>query len=106
MSQKLSVNDFKWIEETSEFNKDFKKSYNDESDEEYFLEVDLQYRENLHILHIDLAFFPERIKIEKIEKLVEYVIQIINLKQALNHGLVLKKVHKIIKFHQKAWFKP
>ena len=41
MSQKLSVNDFKWVEETSEFNKDFKKSCNDESDEEYFLEVDL-----------------------------------------------------------------
>ena len=52
-------------------------------------------------------------KIEKVEKLVanlhdktEYVIHIRNLKQALNHGLVLKKVHRVIKFNQKAWLKP
>ena len=51
-------------------------------------------------------------KIEKVEKLVanlhdktEYVILIGNLKQALNHGLVLKKVHRIIKYKQKAWLK-
>ena len=30
----------------------------------------------------------------------------INIKQALNHGLILKKVHKVIKFNQKAWLKP
>ena len=29
-----------------------------------------------------------------------------NLKQALNHGLVFKKVHKVIKFNQNAWLKP
>ena len=52
-------------------------------------------------------------KIEKVEKLVadlhnnkEYVIQIRNLKQALNNGLVLKKVHRVIKFNQNAWLKP
>ena len=33
-------------------------------------------------------------------------IQIKNLKQALNHGLVLKKVYRIIKFNQKSWLKP
>ena len=43
MSQKLPVNNFKWIEETSQFNKDFLKSYNEESNEKYFLEVDVQY---------------------------------------------------------------
>ena len=43
-------------------------------------------------------------KIVKVEKLVEkYVIHIRNLKQALNHKLVLKKVHITIKFNQKAW---
>ena len=36
----------------------------------------------------------------------EYVIQIRNLKQALNHGLVLKKVHRVIKFNQNTWLKP
>ena len=52
-------------------------------------------------------------KIGKIEKLVtnlldktEYVIHIRNLKQALNHELILKKVHSVIKFNQKAWLKP
>ena len=29
-----------------------------------------------------------------------------NLKQALSHGLVLKKFHKVIKFNQNAWLKP
>ena len=28
------------------------------------------------------------------------------LKQALNHGLILKKVHQVIQFNQKAWLKP
>ena len=51
-------------------------------------------------------------KTEKIEKLVanlrdksEYIIHIINLRQALNHGLVLKKVHRVIYFNQKTWLK-
>ena len=51
--------------------------------------------------------------IEKVEKLVaklrdktEYFIHIKNLKQTLNHGLVLKKVHRLIKFNQNAWIKP
>ena len=58
-------------------------------------------------------FLPERMKIEKVEKLVahlhdkiEYVIQTRNLKQALVHGLVLKKVHSVIKFNQNPWLKP
>ena len=52
-------------------------------------------------------------KIEKFEKLVgnlhnkkEYVIHIKNLKHALNHGLVLKKVHRIVTFNQIVWLKP
>ena len=57
-------------------------------------------------------FLPERMKIEKVEKLVanlhdktEYVIHIRNLKQAFNHGLVLKRVHRVIEFNQNAWLK-
>ena len=37
---------------------------------------------------------------------VIHMIQMRNLKQALNHGLILKKVHTVIKFNQKAWLKP
>ena len=64
-------------------------------------------------LHNDLLFLLERMKTEKVEKLVanlrdktEYVIHIRNLKQALNHRLVLKKVDRVIKFNQNAWLKP
>ena len=41
MSQKLPVNKFEWIEDTSQFNEDFIKNYNEESDEGYFLEIDV-----------------------------------------------------------------
>ena len=71
-----------------------------------------------NILKIYLIFpnnlpdLPKRLKIEKIEKLAanvhdknEYVIHIRNLKQTLNHGLVLKKVRKVIKFNQEACLK-
>ena len=51
MSQKLPVNKFEWIEDTSQFNGDFIKSYNEESHEAYFLEADVQYPEKLHELH-------------------------------------------------------
>ena len=43
MLQKLPVNNFEWIEDTFQFNEDFIKSYNEESDEGYFLEADVQY---------------------------------------------------------------
>ena len=72
-----------------------------------------QYPEKLHELHNDLPFLPERIKFEKFEKLVtnlhdktEDVIHVKKLKQALNHGVILEKVHRVIKFNQKAWLKP
>ena len=90
----------------------FHKKYNEESDEGYLLEVDVQYLEKLHEIHNDLPFLPEWVKIRKIEKLVanlhektEYVIHIRNLKQELNQGLVLEKVHRVIKFNQNAWLK-
>ena len=60
-----------------------------------------------------MPFLPERMKIEKVKNLVtnlhdktEYVIHIINLKQALNHRLILKKVHRVIKLNQNDWLKP
>ena len=46
MSQKLPGGNFKWVEETCEFDEDFIKRYNDKNDEESFLEVDTQYAEN------------------------------------------------------------
>ena len=96
----------------SEFDEGFINSYNEESDEGYFLEVDVQYPKKFHEHQNDLQFLAEGMKIEKVEKFVvnlydksEYVIHIRNIKRALNHGLVFKKVRRIIKFNQKAWLK-
>ena len=113
MLQKLPVNNFECIKNTSQFKEDFIKNYNEESDEGYFLEAHVQYLEKLHKLHNDFPFLSERMEIEKVEKLVanlhdktKYVIHIRNLNQALNHGLILKNVHKVIKFNQNARLKP
>ena len=70
MSQKLPVNNFASIENTSEFNEDFIKSSNKESDEGYFIEVDVQYLEKLLEVHNDLPFLTERMKNEKAKKVV------------------------------------
>ena len=67
---------------------------------------------NLDNLHNDLPFLLKRIKNEKFENFVAnlhdktgYVIHKKNLKQVLSHGLVLKKVHRIIRSKQKSWLK-
>ena len=98
MSQKLPVNNFQQTEETSQFNEDYIKNYNEESDEAYFLEVDIQYPEKLHELHNDVPFLPERKKIKKVKKLVtnlydknECLIHVRKLKQLLNDGINFEK---------------
>ena len=112
MSQKLPINGFKCVTDLSRFNENFIKNYNGNSDVGYFLEVDVEYPKKLFDSHKDLPFLPERKKLEKVEKRVcsienkaRYVIHISALKQALNYGLKLKKVHRVIKFTQKAWIK-
>ena len=70
MSQKLPVINFDWIKDSSQFKEDFIKNYNEESDEGYFVEVDVQYLEKLHEYHDNLPFLPEKMKIEKAEKLI------------------------------------
>ena len=97
----------------SKFNEDFIKNYDENSNKGYFLEVDTDYPKELFNLHKDLPFLPEIKKVNKVEKLIcsiedkeKYVIHIRALKQALNHGLKLKKVHRVVPFKQKAWLKP
>ena len=96
---KAAGNGFKWIEDLSKFDEGFIKYYNEKSKEGYFLEVNVQHPEELHDLNT-----PERMQIEKVETLFanlhdknEYDIHIRNLKQVLNHGFVLEKVHRAIK---------
>ena len=109
MLQKLPVGGFKWIKKyyLSTFDEKFIKNYDENSDKGYILEVDVEYPKNLHKLHSDLPFLPERMKINKCSKLVctlfdkeNYVVHTRALEQALNHGLIFKKVHRVIQFNQ------
>ena len=65
MSQKLPINGFKWVYDLSKFNEDFLKSYDENSDVGYFLEVDVEYPKELLDLHNNLPYLPERNKIKK-----------------------------------------
>ena len=113
MSQLLPTGEFRWVE----FRKDrnpktiveelvVKKNYG------YLLEVDVRYPKALHDYHNDLPFMCVRMKINRVEKLVpnlyyklKYVIHMRALAQALEHGLVIEKIHRVIKFKQSAWMR-
>ena len=112
MSQKLPVNGFKWVKDISKIDEEFIKNYDEDNDKGYILEVDVKYPRKLHDLHSGLPFLPKRMKTDECKKLVcnlrnqkKYDVHIRSLKQALNHGLKLKKVHRIIEFNQEAWLR-
>ena len=113
ISEKLPINGFKWVNDISGINEKFIKSYDKKnSDKGNMLEVDVDYPSKLHKLHSDMPFLPERMKINKTQMLVcnlhdkkKYVVHISILKQALDHGLNFKKVHRVIEFNQEAWLK-
>ena len=84
-----------------------KKSYSDHFFEVTLLPIKSASGESVY------HYLPERINLEKVEKAAanlhdktEYVIHTRNLKQALNRGLLLKKVYRVIKCNQNAWLKP
>ena len=77
------------------------------------LEVDLEYPENLHDLHNDYPLAPERLTVNKVEKLIpnlndkkNYVIHHETLKLYLSLGLKLTKINRGITFEESAWLKP
>lgn len=111
MLQNLPSGDFQWMsgEEIETF--DVSKIA-DDSQKGYMLEVDLEYPEILHDEHKDLPFCPQH-KIprgSKQKKLLttlydkeKYVIHYRYLKQVLDHGLKITKIHKILTFNQSKW---
>ncbi|XP_031787978.1 uncharacterized protein LOC107982100 [Nasonia vitripennis] len=112
MVQPLPVGKFKWIE--YETNPSFFNTPPD-ADIGYFAEVDLEYPEDLHDDHRDLPFCaehrtPPNSKQKKLlttlNDKTKYVIHYRALKQALDNGTRLKKVHRILSFEQKARLKP
>ena len=108
MSKKLPIDSFKWINDLEKFTSEFTRNYDENEDTGYLLEVDNEYPKNLHESHRDLPFLP--IKKDKLLTTLEdkenYAVHIYALKQALNHGLILRKVHRVISFRQEAWLKP
>ena len=113
ISQKLPVNGFKWVEDLSWFNEDFIKNYDENINKGYFLKVDVEHPKKLFNLHKDLPFLPEREKIKICKKFIcnirdkeNDVVHIRALKQALNHGLILKRVHIVTQLNQTACLKP
>ena len=112
MCKKLPVSGFKYIDDISIFTEDFIKNYDEDSDKGYIFVIDVEYPRNLHKLHTDLPFLPERMKVGNCTKLVcnlqdkeNYPVHILTLKQALNHGLKLSKVRSVIEFNQEDWLK-
>ena len=108
MSWKLPTGAFQWVEDPESIDV---LNY-DNGDVGYALNVDVDYPKTLHKIHNEFPFLPEKMILGKVEKLVcslydkeNYPIHIIKLKQAMENGLVLKKIHRAISFKQSAWLK-
>ena len=112
MSQPLPTGEFRWINCDGW---DPEKLVNMLSKGEkygYLLEVDVKYPRELHNLHNDIPFMCDKMNINGVEKLIpnlydkkKYIIHIRALKQAIDHGLILEKIHRCIRFRQSAWMK-
>ena len=70
MEQNLPVGGFEWVRDVSRIDEDFIKNFDENSDIGYCLKVDIEYPKELHNLHSDLPFLPERMKVNKCSKLV------------------------------------
>ena len=119
MSQYMPTGGFKWVDI------DYKKEKNksdpkvlakyvskkaSEIDKGYILEVDIDYPKELHDKHNELPFLAESKEINGVNKLTpnlcnkkKYVVHIKELDQALKHGLILKKIRRVIQFDQSDW---
>jgi len=132
MSMKLPYGGYRWLDD-DEIRKLDIASFHENQDEGYFIECDLEYPESLHWLHNDFPVAAETIEITendfspymkkclkeiygrseyKSKKLIttlrdkkNYTCHYLNLKLYLDLGLRLKKIHRVLKFKQKAFVK-
>ena len=111
MTQKRPTHGFKWIDVN--IPSVLKLLEKKDTNQGYIFEVDLDYPSSLWKSHNDYPLAPERVKIDKVDKLIcsflpkkHYVLHYKNLKQYLKEGLILKKVHRGIKFYQSPWMEP
>ena len=111
MSQPLPTGGFRWVKCNGNPNR-LVEEMSSKKDLGYLLEVDLSYPKELHDLHNDLPFMCTKMRINGVEKLIpnlyykrKYIVHIRSLKQALDHGLVLERIHRCIEFKQSPWMK-
>ncbi len=74
----------------------------------YVFEVDVDVPFELHDKYNELPFLAERYNDRLVPTLLNktnYRVHLVVLRQALEKGLVLKEVHKVLKFKQKRWLK-
>ena len=109
MSQKLPTHGFKWIDIVK--SKVLKLLQKKDTNRGFIFEVDLDYPESLWDSHNDYPLAPNKVKSN--DKLIcsflpkkHYVLHYKNLKQYLQEGMILKKVHRGIKFYQSPWMEP
>ena len=112
MCQKLPISGFRWAKKLSIYTDEAIKLYDENGNYGATLEVDIEYPTMARINHKNLPFLSERRKTNKVHKPVttlddkeKYIIHISALKQALDHGLKLKKLHRVIEFKQEAMLK-
>ena len=129
MSVYLSYGGFQWLKNVDRFDVN---SISEKNEIGYFLEVDLEYPDELHELHNDYPLAPEKlavssdmlskyckeiadrykIKVGDVKKLIpnlgnktKYVTSYRNLQLYLSLGMKLTKIHRVLKFKQSDWMK-
>ena len=112
MSQPLPTGEFRWINCNSWDPTKLVNMLSNKENYDYLLEVDVKYPKELHDLHNDIPFMCSKMKVGGVEKLIpnlydkkKYIIHIRALKQAIDHGLILEKIHRCIRFRQSPWMK-
>ena len=118
MSQNLPTHGFKWmknitVEKVDEILDKANHSMSNLGRKGYIFEVDLEYPQHLWETHNDYPLAPEKIKVNGVEKLIchlkprtNYVVHYRNLRQYLELGMRITKVHRGISFYQSPWMEP
>ena len=131
MSQYLPTGGFHWDEDITKYTEDYIKQLSNTAPEGCMLEVDLEYPPELHDKHDQYPLAPEHLEVDlkmlsedqqqmakdfevkqmgtklclTLRDKVKYKLHYRNLKQYLNMGLRLKKVHRVLAFNQSPWVK-
>ncbi|XP_054281315.1 uncharacterized protein LOC128998984 [Macrosteles quadrilineatus] len=112
LSKHLPISEFTWVEGNDDLVKEVLQLPPD-SDTGYFLEADFQYPDHLHDTHNDMPFLPEvqvidgqNMLMETLGSRTKYVCHYRALQQAVEHGLILTKIHRGIKFKQSPYIAP